>query len=192
MRVSRAAALVGLILGVFGCAGIGTEPEHPCCTVGDVMSLHADGVEDDVIIAAIRASGTDLELSAPEIHKLSLAGVSPAVIDALNGGPCVCGAEALQPGRDPVPVDGDGLHVAVKYNGGKNFELVNQSSQEYTELHLVVNGDYEHQIKRLPPKAGDFVRLSAFVSRTTGEEGRGITMETLEITADQGTFSREF
>lgn len=184
---------VALALGL-GCAGLGGGDEPECCTVDDVITLTQDGVPDEVILDAIRTSGTDLSLSALDLKRLADGGVSPTVIDVLNGGPCVCVDDPVVPTPTtpgPMPT-GRSLDVTVKYNGGKNFELVNRSKDAYTHLVLMVNDDYEYQLERLAPNTGQFVRLGSFVSTVSGEDGKGVVMEKIVVTADQGSYFRTF
>lgn len=199
--IPRPAHFAGIVgwLTLIACGGFGGDVVAPaCCSVDDVLRLTADGVTDEVIIDAIRTSRTDLDLSADDLTRLTEGGVSPPVIDVLNGGPCVCEVipePSPQPGVEPSPrpePSGGGLNVTVKYSGGKSFELVNLSKNEYTGLEILVNGEYQYRLKRLPPNSGDFVRLSSFVSRTTGAEPKGVKVERVQITADQGTYSRSF
>ncbi|MBW2255833.1 MAG: hypothetical protein JRI25_14715 [Deltaproteobacteria bacterium] len=168
------------------------EADAPCCSVEDIVKLHATGISDELIIATIRTSQTDLDLTAEQISLMNARGVTAEVIDVLNGGPCVC-EEVPEPVAE-VPKEGPPpLNVTVKYSGGRSFELINLSQTQYTGLTLVINGEYQYRLKRLPAGGNDNIRLVTFVSRRTGEELKPkLGMNSLTVTADQGAWSKSF
>jgi len=168
------------------------EDDAPCCSVEDIVELHATGVSAELIIATIRTSGTDLDLTAAQISSMNTAGVPAEVIDVLNGGPCVC-EEIPEPVADAPKEGPPPLNVTVKYSGGRSFELINLSQTQYTGLTLVINGEYQYRLKRLPAGGKDNIRLVTFVSRRTGEELKPkLGMKSLTVTADQGSWSKSF
>jgi len=201
-RFYRAAAVL-LVLGfTLACGGWLApgeddpleEEDQPCCSVQDIIDLHQSGVTSELIIATIRTSGTDLDLTADEITSMDAVGVPAEVIDVLNGGPCIC-EEIPEPVADADP-GGEGpppLNVTVRYSGGRSFELINLSKTQYTGLTLVINGEYQYRLKRLPPGGNDSIRLVSFVSRSNGEEMKPkVGMKTLTVTADQGSWSKSW
>lgn len=190
--------LAGCLSFALACGGltpVEEDTDAPCCSVDDVVRLRMEGVSDEVVIATLRTSGTDLDLTTDDIITMTNAGVSPEVIDVLNGGPCVC--EEL-PEPEPLPVATKGkpagpppLRLAVKYTGGKNMEVVNLGTRDYTNVTMVINDEYQYRLKKLKGNAGDYIRFKSFVSRRTGAEAKGkIKMRKIVISADQGVYSR--
>jgi hypothetical protein len=193
-----ALALAICLLFALACGGaapVDEDTDAPCCSVDDVVRLHREGVGDELILATLRTSATDVELSADDIVTLNDAGVSAEVIDVLNGGPCLC-EELPEPepaaSGGPEPDDGPArLRLAVNWNGGRNMEVVNLGTADYTNVTMVINDEYQYRLKKLKGNAGDFVRFKSFVSRRTGAEAKGkIDMKKIVITADQGIYSR--
>ena len=180
-----------------GAAPVEEDTDAPCCSVNDVIRLHQEGVEDAVIIATLRTSGTDLALTTDDIVAMNNAGVSGEVIDVVNGGPCVC-EEIPEPeplpvaaGPSPAPSGPAKLRLAVNWNGGRNMEVVNLGTKDYTNVTMVINDEYQYRLKKLKGNAGDFVRFKSFISRRTGAEAKGkLEMRKIVITADQGSYSR--
>jgi hypothetical protein len=200
VRVLHGCLVLCGVVFCLACAGLPTESSGPpCCSLEDVIRLTTEGVSDELIINTLRTSGTDLDLSADDVVRLTEAGVSPEVVDVLNGGPCVCEPIEMpepmvagEPGPSPKPDAARSLHIAVNYSGGKSMEIVNLSKNDYTNVTLVVNDEYQYRVKKLKGNAGDFMRFSSFVSRRTGAEAKKIDMKSIVITADQGTYSRTF
>ena len=176
--------------------------------MADVITLTQEGVEPEVIIAAIRTSGTDLPLTAADLTTMSEAGVDPEVIDVLNGGPCVCEplpepvpepvAVTPKPGAPPppprAPEETPGkMNVAIKYSGGRSFDLVNLSrTKTYTGLTLTANGEYVYHLRKLVANSVDRVRLVSFVSKKSGKEMKKVDLKTLSISSNEGSFSKSF
>lgn len=190
MRAVAAAVLLGVGLA---CSGVGGGE---CCTVEDILELQRQGVDSAVMIDAIRTSGTDLALSATDIGDLTAAGVDRAVIDVLNGGPCVCMEEdapeveqAIEAAGAPDPSP---LRLRVVYEGGKSFEVVNLSGTTYTDVTVVLNGAWQYRLKRLPGGKGDVMRFGNFRSLKTGEELKRTKLRTITIRAAQGSYSQSF
>ena len=193
-RLARSAFLVALVWSVLACGGVATSTE--CCDVEGVIRMTEAGVDPAVIVDTLRTSGTDLELTDADVIRLAQAGVDREVIDVLNGGPCVC--EALpEPTEAVAAVDdgetGNSLRLAVNKTSSKSFEVVNLSSTPYTNVTVVLNGEYQYRLKKLAPNAGDSMRYANFVSRRTGQEPKGKTkLQSLAISADQGSFAKNF
>ena len=193
------AALVAVV-GLFGLACTGVTG-GACCSVEDILELQRQGVEPEVMIDAIRTSGTDLALSARDIADLSAAGVDRTVIDVLNGGPCVCAdTEALvaeeeeqRGGTRPRPrTEPASLRLKVVYDGGRNFEVVNLSGTTYTNVTVILNGEWQYKLKRLPGGKADSMRFASFRSLKTGEELKNTKLRSVAITAAQGSYSQSF
>lgn len=203
-RVDTRVVACTVVLGfLFACSGLKEATQSSaCCSVDDVIEMTASGVEPQVINDAIRTSGTDLDLSAEDITRMAASDVDATVIDTLNGGPCECVGDAVPAVADPQPTLSPatatpdavpkGLNVAVKYSGGKSFELVNLSNTTYTGLSLVVNNEFQYGLKKLPKKSADNIRMSTFVSRKTGASAKKVKIKTIYVSADQGTYSRSF
>lgn len=181
-----------VLLGL-ACSGV---PGGPCCSVEDILAMQQQGVATEVMIDAIRTSGTDLALTARDIGDLTAAGVDREVIDVLNGGPCVCAAQPEpRPGSvipEPAEPDGASLNVRVVHDGGKSFEVVNLSSVTYTDVTVVINGEWKYQLKRLPAGKGDVMRYGNFRSMKTGEELRKGKLQTVTVRARQGSYTQSF
>ncbi len=192
-----ATLVVWFALACGGAAPVEVEEDTDaaCCSVDDVIQLHQEGVDDALIIATLRTSGTDVDLTTDDIVTLNNAGVSGEVIDVLNGGPCLCEdipePEPVPTGGSPAPTGPPPLRLAVKWNGGRNMEVVNLSKGDYTNVTMVINDEYQYRLKKLKANAGDFIRFKSFVSRRTGAEAKGkLDMKKIWISADQGSYSR--
>lgn len=193
-RNHQVAILALLAWGVLACSGVATPTV--CCDVEGVIRMTEAGVEPAVIVDTLRTSGTDLDLSDADVIRLAQAGVDREVIDVLNGGPCVCEVPT-EPEEAAVVVDdgetGNSLRLAVNKKGSKAFEVVNLSSTPYTNVTVVLNGEYQYRLKKLAPNAGDSMRYGNFVSRRTGQEPTGKTkLQSLAVSADQGSFAKYF
>lgn len=187
------AALVGFTLACSGVSG------GECCSVEDVLELQRQGVDPEVMIDAIRTSGTDLALSASDIADLTAAGVDRGVIDVLNGGPCVCqedgeaqADDGEAPARSSKGKEVPPLRLRVVYTGGKSFEVVNLSSTTYTGVTVILNGQWQYKLKRLPGGKADVMRFGNFRSLKTGEELRKTKLRSITIRAAQGSYSQSF
>ncbi len=203
--MSRGSVVALLLFVVLACGGTPAPEPAPgeCCTVDDVIRLTSDGMSDELIIATLRTTGVDLALTADDITHMQTSGVSEQVIDVANGGPCVCeeipepppvatASTPRPPGPAPEPAAA-GLKLAVKYGGGKSFELVNLSTRNYTNVTVLVNDEYQYRLKKLKANAGDFMRLHSFISRKTGAEAsKKLRMKKIHVKCDQGTYSRTF
>ncbi|MCB9678237.1 MAG: hypothetical protein H6737_24260 [Alphaproteobacteria bacterium] len=83
-----------------------------------------------------------------------------------------------------------GLDLAVKVTGRKTFELVNLSKQDYTNVTVVLNGEYQYHLKKLVGNAGDSMRYGNFVSRRTGAAPSGKeAIHSVFVKSDQGSWS---
>ncbi|MEZ4321724.1 MAG: hypothetical protein R3F61_29890 [Myxococcota bacterium] len=83
------------------------------------------------------------------------------------------------------------LKLAVNVTGKKTFELVNLSQSDYTNVTVVLNGEYQYRVKKLVRNAGDSMRYGNFVSRRTGAEpDRKVELKSIQVTTDQGSWSR--
>ncbi|MBI2570025.1 MAG: hypothetical protein HYV63_23720 [Candidatus Schekmanbacteria bacterium] len=68
-----------------GCFGSPSGGKPQCCSVDDVVRMKQQAVADDLIIAAVRSAEKRPALTADDLIKLSNAGVSQVVIDAMLG-----------------------------------------------------------------------------------------------------------
>lgn len=186
-------AVCGVVFGLgFGCAGL-LEGGAECCTVDDIVAMHGQGVSNQVMIDAIRTAGRDLALSADDLTRLDAAGVDATVIDVLNGGPCVCAAPEETPAAAAAPSPkANGLRLRVVYKGGRTLEVVNLSSTTYTGVTVLLNGEYQYQLKRLPAGKTDVMRYGSFRSTRTGKELKKGKLQSVRITAKQGAYSQTF
>lgn len=192
-------ALVLVVGALFGCAGVLPMDGTACCTVDELVELHGQGVEPGVLIDTLRTSGTDLDLTADDIVRLTQAGVPRAVIDVANGGPCVCGDTVVapeptaprRPGDDTPLVATPGVQLEMHYAGGKSFKLENRTTTSYTNLKLVLNGTYQYRLDRLNPRDSRFVRIARFTDMTTAATATGVKLESLVVQCDQGVWTSE-
>ena len=85
------------------------------------------------------------------------------------------------------------LDITVNVTGKKTFEVVNLSKRDYTNVTVVMNGEYQYRLKKLNASAGDSMRYGNFVSRRSGAPPtRKVRLSSLTIQADQGSWSRRF
>ena len=182
-----AVALAAMLGFGLACSGV---PGGVCCSVEDILAMQQRGVPTEVMVDAIRTSGTDLALTARDIGDLTAAGVEREVIDVLNGGPCVC-AEQPEP-RPRTEPEGAALNVRVVHDGGKSFEVVNLSTVTYTDVVITINGEWRYQLKRLPAGKGDVMRFGNFRNTRTGEEMRNGKLRSVTVRARQGSYSQSF
>lgn len=85
------------------------------------------------------------------------------------------------------------LRIAVNQTGRKSFEVVNLSNRDYTNVTIVMNGEFQYRLKKLKNNAGDAMRYANFRSRRDGSEpGRSDRLRSMVITSDQGRWSQSF
>lgn len=77
----RLAMLIGLVLGLQGCA---SAPRPAPLTTAEIVQMSQRKIADDIIVERIRASGAVYRLSAAELVKLHDQGVSDSVLNAMQ------------------------------------------------------------------------------------------------------------
>jgi hypothetical protein len=213
MKLASILTLLSLVVLPLGActeavpAVVEPAPEAPCCSLDDVLAMHAAGVDEDLIITSVQA-GEPLTPTAQDLIKLSEAGVGKRVVQAMMGeepasaagsaeaeagssGKAAEGTKAAASHRKgPPPLD-----LAVLYTPGeKRFTLTNHGGRTLTGLVLTANDEYVYALPvPLPPGNPDGIRVSSFTSRGTGHRlhhAEGI--KKLHITSDQGTWSKRW
>lgn len=177
-----------------------TPEETPCCSIDDVVEMSEAGVDDELIIASIQNSEVEVEVGAKDLIRLSEAGVSKPVQQALMGEEPEAVAEAAEVEKKAVeaaakPKGPPPLKLSVQYSpGSKTFKLTNTSGKSYTGLVITANGEFVYALPvQLPPNNPDSIKLASMNSSRTGhrlhpDEG----IKRLHVKADQGAWSKRF
>jgi hypothetical protein len=197
--------LIVLCLAVLLLACGGDRPAStPCCGVDDVVKMLENKVQEDTIVQTIQGGQRPASLSADDVIRLTQAGASPGVIDALAGRASAptpeAGTEAPSPEPSPAAtaeatptVPSLDLQVTYKH-GDKSIVVTNFSRSPYTGVTLTANGEYVY-ILPVPLKPGDRdrMRLSSFKSRRTGKKlDDDLGIQRLTVEASQGRWSKKF
>lgn len=215
--------LAALLLAVAGCgegapvadpepAPTEATPAAACCSVDDVIAMHAAGVDVDILLTSIRTGPNKATPTPQDLIRLNEAGVPKPVVQALlgeepaasdsasgAGGAAATGASASTSAAAPAasrePAGPPPLSLMVAYvPGSKALTLTNTSDRTYTGVVLTANGEYVYAMPvPLPPGNPDSVRIGSFTSPKSGHKlypSEGI--RTLQVKTQQGTWSQRF
>ena len=170
--------------------------EEPCCSLNDVLEMHAAGVDDDLIIASVGKSETPIEPSAKDLIRLTEAGVSKRVQQVLMGEePDATAEETTKAEEAAKPKPPPPLPVVVRYEpGAKKFTVTNTGSRTLTQVVLTANENYVYRLPiPLPPGNPDNIKIGSFTSKTTGHKLHPAEgLKRLHIKSGQGTWSKRF
>ncbi len=179
---------------------IAPSQEAPCCSLDEVLEMHAAGVDDDLIIASLGKSETPIEPSAQDLIRLTEAGVSKRVQQVLMGQEPDPAAEAeaeeaanAEEAAKPKPPPP--LPIVVSYEpGAKKFTVTNTGGRTLTQVVMTANGDYVYRLPiPLPPGNPDNIKISSFTSKGSGHKLHPAEgLKSLHVKSEQGTWSKRF